>query len=128
MSKTFPLKKSLSLEKGTFVLFIMPMIYDRILYIAAASSLRTFSATDKISAFVVLAPKRISITSPILTSAPAFATLPFNVTLPASAASFATVRLFIIREVLRYLSNLIVSPYRDVRLLKSSRLLTIIPT
>ena len=71
---------------------------------SAASSFRFDSSTLRISAFTVRFPNATSITSPTFTSADAFAGRPFTVTLPASQASFDTVRLLMILETFRYLS------------------------
>ena len=58
--------------------------------------------------------KNESITSPALTAADAFPVLPLIRTLPASQASFATVRLLISLETFKNLSSLIViSPFAD---------------
>ena len=63
------------------------------------------SATFKISALKSFSPKRISIISPVFTSAEALAGLSLIITLPASQASFAIVRRLIRRDTFKNLSS-----------------------
>ena len=76
-------------------------------YSESASSLRTASGIASTRTLSTLEPKVTWISSPILSSSPGFATLPFTSTLPCSHASLATVRRFIILEFFKNLSNLI---------------------
>ena len=75
------------------------------LYMAAASSLRTFSATRSTSTATVRAPMEISILSPTFTSQLAFTTRPLTLMRPLSQASLATVRRLMRRETFRNLSS-----------------------
>ena len=79
--------------------------YITSLYIAGASDFVACSEMFRTSTFSVFCPKRISITSPVLTSYDAFALRPLTLTRSPSQASFATVRLLINRETFRYLSS-----------------------
>ena len=74
----------------------------------SSNSQRYSSCTSRTSTLTSLLPKPIVILSPTLTSADAFAGRPLMVTLPASQASLATVRLFISLVTFKYLSNLII--------------------
>ena len=75
--------------------------------ISLASSFLVDSASESTSAFTVFWPKAISMISPGFTFTDAFAGLPLTDTLPASQASFATVRRLISRDTFKNLSNLI---------------------
>ena len=80
---------------------------QRYLYILSTSSFLTVSFTSSTSTLTFLLPNWISIVSPVFTCTDALAGLSLTRTLPASHASFATVRRLIRRDTFKYLSNLI---------------------
>ena len=80
---------------------------QRYLYILSTSSFLTVSFTSSTSTLTFLLPNWISMVSPVFTCTDALAGLSLTRTLPASHASFATVRRLIRRDTFKYLSNLI---------------------
>src|SRR5699024_10253628 len=79
-----------------------------ILYILSASSFFAWAPSIRTSKVTILLPNLILTISPTLSIVPALAVLPLIVMRPSSLTSFASVRLFIMRDTFKYLSSLII--------------------